>query len=174
LQKQIKKTWRLCALAVKNMSNKRIAVFPGSFDPFTIGHEALVKRTLGLFDQIIVAVGMNATKKYMFPLEKRTEWIKNVFANEPRVRVTSFTGLTVDFCKKNKAPYIIRGVRTSTDFEFEKAISQMNRSISSIETIFVMPLPEHSAINSTIIRDFIRNKGDVSMFVPKGVVLKLD
>jgi len=154
------------------MTKKRIAVFPGSFDPFTIGHEALVKRTLGLFDEIIIAVGVNATKKYMFPAEKRTEWIKTVFAKESRVRVTGFTGLTVDFCKKNKADYIIRGVRTSTDFEFEKAISQMNRSISSIETIFVMPLPEHSAINSTIIRDIIRNNGDVTAFVPKGVVFK--
>lgn len=154
------------------MSNKRIAVFPGSFDPFTIGHEALVKRTLDLFDEIIVAVGMNSTKKYMFSVEKRTEWIKNVFKNEPRVRVTSFTGLTVEFCKKNNASFIIRGVRTSTDFEFEKAIAQMNRSMSEIETIFIMPLPEHSAINSTIIRDIVRNNGDASSFVPKGVDLK--
>ncbi len=152
-------------------THKRIAVFPGSFDPFTVGHEALVKRTLSLFDQIIIAVGMNANKKYMFTTEKRTEWIKKVFANEAKIRVTSFTGLTVDFCKKNKADFIIRGVRTSTDFEFEKAIAQMNRSISPIETIFIMPLPEHSAINSTIIRDIIRNGGDVSAFVPKGVVL---
>jgi pantetheine-phosphate adenylyltransferase len=153
------------------MSNKRIAVFPGSFDPFTIGHEALVKRTLSLFDQIIIAVGMNANKKYMFTKEKRAEWIRNVFVNEPKVRVTSFTGLTVDFCKKNKADFIIRGVRTSNDFEFEKAIAQMNRSISPIETIFIMPLPEHSAINSTIIRDIIRNNGNVNPFVPKGVTL---
>jgi pantetheine-phosphate adenylyltransferase len=152
--------------------SKRIAVFPGSFDPFTIGHEALVKRTLGLFDEIIVAVGMNATKKYMFSVEKRTEWIKNVFKGESKVRVTSFTGLTVEFCKMNHAAYIIRGVRTSTDFEFEKAIAQMNRSISEIETIFIMPQPEHSAINSTIIRDIIRNNGDASAFVPKGVDLK--
>jgi pantetheine-phosphate adenylyltransferase len=154
------------------MSNKRIAVFPGSFDPFTVGHEALVRRTLGLFDEIIVAVGMNATKKYMFDVEKRTEWIKNVFKDDANVRVTSFTGLTVEFCKKNNASYIIRGVRTSTDFEFEKAIAQMNRSISDIETIFIMPLPEHSAINSTIIRDIVRNNGDASPFVPKGVHLK--
>lgn len=154
------------------MSNKRIAVFPGSFDPFTVGHEALVRRTLGLFDEIIVAVGMNATKKYMFPVEKRTEWIKNVFKGNSNIRVTSFTGLTVEFCKMNNAHYIIRGVRTSTDFEFEKAIAQMNRAISEVETIFVMPLPEHSAINSTIIRDIIRNNGDASPFVPKGVQLK--
>lgn len=154
------------------MTKKRIAVFPGSFDPFTIGHEALVRRTLGLFDQIIVAVGMNATKNYMFSVEKRTEWIENVFRDESKVRVTNFTGLTVDFCKKNGAGYIIRGVRTSTDFEFEKAIAQMNRAISDIETIFIMPQPEHSAINSTIIRDIIRNSGDAAPFVPKGVELK--
>lgn len=154
------------------MSNKRIAVFPGSFDPFTIGHEALVKRTLDLFDEIIVAVGMNSTKNYMFSVEKRAGWIKHVFKDEPRVRVTSFTGLTVDFCKKNNASFIIRGVRTSTDFEFEKAIAQMNRSMSEIETVFIMPLPEHSAINSTIIRDIVRNNGDASSFVPKGVNLK--
>lgn len=152
-------------------SSKRIAVFPGSYDPFTIGHEALVRRTLDLFDEIIIAIGVNSTKNYMFTLERRTEMIKEVFKDEPRVRVTGFTGLTVDFCKKNNAKYIIRGIRTSTDFEFEKAIAQMNRSISDIETIFIMPLPEHSAINSTIIRDIIRNNGDVSMFVPKGMKL---
>ncbi len=154
------------------MNNKRIAVFPGSFDPFTIGHEALVKRTLNLFDEIIIAVGVNSIKKYMFAEDKRTEWIKKVFKGEPKIRVTSFTGLTVEFCKKNNADYILRGVRTSNDFEFEKAIAQMNRTISDIETIFVMPLPEHSAINSTIIRDIVRNNGDASMFVPKGVQLK--
>lgn len=154
------------------MSTKRIAVFPGSFDPFTIGHEALVRRTLHLFDEIIVAVGMNATKKYMFPLEQRTEWIRKVFWNEPRVKVTNFSGLTVEFCKEQHADFIIRGVRTSTDFEFEKAIAQMNRAISDIETIFIMPLPEHSAINSTIIRDIVRNNGDASPFVPEGVELR--
>lgn len=154
------------------MSNKRIAVFPGSFDPFTIGHEALVKRTLDLFDEIIIAVGYNSTKNYMFSVEQRTQWIKNVFVKNPRVKVENFTGLTVDFCKQKGAGFLIRGVRTSTDFEFEKAIAQMNRAISDIETVFIMPLPEHSAINSTIIRDIIRNNGDASMFVPKGVDLK--
>lgn len=154
------------------MSSKRIAVFPGSFDPFTIGHEALVRRTLGLFEEIIVAVGMNSTKKYMYSVEKRTEWIKSVFKGESKVRVTSFSGLTVEFCKMNKASHIIRGVRTTSDFEFEKAIAQMNRAMSEIETIFIMPQPEHSAINSTIIRDIVRNGGDASLFVPKGVKLK--
>ena len=154
---------------MSNPENKRIAVFPGSFDPFTIGHEALVKRTLNLFDEIIIAIGTNSNKHYMFPLEKRVQWIKNVFDHEPRVQVKSFGGLTIEFCKQQKADFIIRGVRTSTDFEFEKAIAQMNRALSTIETIFIMPLPEHSAINSTIIRDIVRNNGDASLFVPKGV-----
>ena len=154
-------------------NSKRIAVFPGSFDPFTIGHEALVKRTLNLFDEIIIAIGTNSNKKYMFSAEQRLQWIKNVFKNNPQVKVKSFSGLTIDFCKENKADFLIRGIRTSTDFEFEKAIAQMNRSLSNIETVFIMPLPEHSAINSTIIRDIIRNHGDASMFVPKGVILKM-
>ena len=153
-------------------TKKRIAVFPGSFDPFTIGHEALVKRTIGLFDEIIIALGTNSNKKYMFSEEQRIKWIETAFKNTPNVSVKSFSGLTIDFCKKNKADYIIRGVRTSTDFEFEKAIAQMNREMSKIETIFIMPLPEHSAINSTIIRDIVRNNGDASMFVPKGVSFK--
>ncbi|MHB8261666.1 MAG: pantetheine-phosphate adenylyltransferase [Bacteroidia bacterium] len=150
-------------------NNKRIAVFPGSFDPFTIGHEALVRRTLNLFDEIIVAIGTNSNKNYMFPIKKRMDWITTVFKNEPKVLVKSFGGLTIEFCKQQKADFIIRGVRTSTDFEFEKAIAQMNRALSTIETIFIMPLPEHSAINSTIIRDIIRNHGDASLFVPKEV-----
>ena len=147
----------------------RIAVFPGSFDPFTIGHEALVKRTINLFDEIIIAIGTNSNKNYMFPIKKRMDWITTVFKDEPKVLVKSFGGLTIEFCKQQKADFIIRGVRTSTDFEFEKAIAQMNRALSTIETIFIMPLPEHSAINSTIIRDIVRNNGDASLFVPKGV-----
>lgn len=150
----------------------KIAVFPGSFDPFTVGHAALVNRTLHLFDKIIVAVGVNANKSYMFPLEKRVQWIKNVFQNEPKVEVVSFSGLTVNFCRANKARFILRGIRTSNDFEFEKAIAQMNKAqADEIETIFIMPLPEHSAVNSTIIRDIVRNKGNASAFVPKGVDL---
>jgi pantetheine-phosphate adenylyltransferase len=105
----------------------------------------------------------------MFSIEQRMKWIQAVFADMPNVSVKSFSGLTIDFCKQNNAPYIIRGVRTSTDFEFEKAIAQMNRALSNIETIFIMPLPEHSAINSTIIRDIVRNNGDASMFVPKEI-----
>ncbi len=149
---------------------KRIAVFPGSFDPFTVGHESIARRALPLFDELVIAVGINSHKSNMFSVEQRVNWIKKVFAKEKRVKVDSFTGLTVDFCKKNKATFILRGLRTSADFEFEKAIGQMNTVISKdIETVFILPLPEHSAINSTIIRDIIRNNGDASPFVPKAV-----
>ena len=149
---------------------KRTAVFPGSFDPFTIGHESIALRALPLFDELIIAVGINSHKSNMFSVEKRVNWIKKVFAKEKRIKVDSFTGLTVDFCKKNKANFILRGLRTSADFEFEKAIGQMNTVISKdIETVFILPLPEHSAINSTIIRDIIRNNGNASPFIPKAI-----
>lgn len=143
------------------------AVFPGSFDPFTIGHESLIKRALPLFDQITIAIGVNADKKYFFSLEKRMEWIKKLYKSESKIKVDSYHGLTIDYCKKNNTNYILRGLRTSADFEFERAIAQMNRAMNTkIETIFLVSEPEHSAINSTIIRDIIRNGGDASRFVP--------
>jgi pantetheine-phosphate adenylyltransferase len=151
---------------------KRTAVFPGSFDPITIGHESIVRRALPLFDELIIAIGINANKKYYFPLEKRLAWISQVFAGEPRIKVTSFSGLTVDYCKAQNAAYILRGIRTAADFEFEKAIAQMNKSMSpEVETIFILPVAELSAINSTIIRDIVRNGGDASPYVPAGIVL---
>lgn len=154
------------------MSN--IAVFPGSFDPFTRGHESIVKRVLPLFDYVIVAIGINSHKNYFFPLEKRKLWIQNVFAGEKKVMVESFNGLTIDFCRKAKAKYIVRGLRTTTDLEFEKAIAQMNKTMADeIETLFILPTPELSAINSTIIRDIVRNGGDASSFVPPAVDLKI-
>jgi pantetheine-phosphate adenylyltransferase len=156
------------------MSSPRIAVFPGSFDPFTIGHESLVLRTLDLFDEIVIAVGVNSNKSYMFPIEKRVEWIKNVFKGNPKVKVESFSGLTVHYCKTKNAKFLLRGLRTSADFEFEKAIAQMNKALDEdIETVFILPLPEHSAINSTIIRDIFRNNGNAKAFVPNGVNLSL-
>jgi pantetheine-phosphate adenylyltransferase len=151
---------------------KRTAVFAGSFDPFTIGHESIARRALPLFDELIIAIGVNTNKNYMFPLEKRTEWIQNVFKNEKKISVDVFSGLTVNFCRKKKASFLVRGLRTTADFEFEKAIAQMNRALDpGLETIFILPLPEHSAINSTIIRDIIRNGGNADAFVPKGVNL---
>jgi pantetheine-phosphate adenylyltransferase len=151
---------------------KRIAVFAGSFDPFTIGHESIAKRALPLFDELIIAIGVNAEKKYMFPLETRLNWIKETFSGEQKITVDAFEGLTVDFCKTKNAHFILRGLRTTADFEFEKAIAQMNRALNhETESVFILPLPEHSAINSTIIRDIIRNGGDASAFVPKSIKL---
>ena len=152
---------------------KKVAVFPGSFDPFTIGHEAIIRRALSLFDEIIIAVGANTLKKNFYSLETRKEMITGVFKNEPRVRVDHYEGLTVDYCKKNGAGYLLRGLRTSADFEFERAIGQVNRSMApEIETVFLLTVPEHSFINSTIVRDIIRNGGDASKFVPAAINLK--
>jgi pantetheine-phosphate adenylyltransferase len=153
--------------------SKRIAIFPGSFDPITKGHENILRRALPLFDEVIIAIGKNAHKSNYFSLEDREKWIKQVFKNEPKVRVERYTGLTIDFCKKMKADYILRGLRTSADFEFEKSIAQNNKTMApKIETLFILPIPELSAINSTIVRDIVRNGGDASPFVPKGVDLK--
>lgn len=153
---------------------EKIAVFPGSFDPFTKGHESIVRRVLPLFDKVIVAIGVNSHKQYFFPLEKRKQWIEQTFKGDARVSVDNFTGLTIDYCHNMNAKYIIRGLRTTTDLEFEKAIAQMNKSMADdIETLFILPTPELSAINSTIIRDIVRNGGDASRFVPEGINLKV-
>jgi len=151
---------------------KKIAVFPGSFDPLTLGHESIVCRALGLFDEIIIAVGANALKQSFYSLEIRKEIITKVFQNEPRVRIAHYEGLTVDYCKRNDAGYILRGLRTSADFEFERAIAQVNKVLSTgIETVFLLTVPEHSHINSSIVRDIIRSGGDASMFVPSAINL---
>jgi pantetheine-phosphate adenylyltransferase len=152
---------------------KKIAVFPGSFDPFTIGHEAIVLRALSLFDNIIIAVGANALKKSFYSLATRKEMISKVFKNEPRVKVDHYEGLTVDYCKRNGAGYILRGLRTSADFEFERAIAQVNKAMAQeVESVFLLTVPEHTPINSTIVRDIIRSGGDASRFVPASINLK--
>jgi pantetheine-phosphate adenylyltransferase len=152
---------------------KKIAVFPGSFDPFTIGHEAIVIRALKMFDEIIIAVGANALKKSFYPLNTRKEMIAEVFRKNPRIRVDHYEGLTVDYCKKNGAEYILRGLRTAADFEFESSIAQVNKLIApGIESVFILTVPEHTPINSTIVRDIIRSGGDASRFVPSAVNLK--
>lgn len=152
---------------------KKIAVFPGSFDPFTIGHEGIVMRGLNLFDEIIIAVGANALKKSYYPLSVRKDMIRKVFKNEPRIRVDHYEGLTVDYCVKNGAGYLLRGLRTAADFEFERAIAQVNRAlIPDVESIFLLTIPEHSPINSTIVRDIIRSGGDAARFVPAAINLK--
>ena len=147
------------------------AVFPGSFDPITVGHESVIRRALGLFDEVIVAIGVNAKKHYMFDIEKRKEFIKAVFADEERIKVDEFEGLTVDFCHKVNADYILRGLRTSADFEFERSIGQINNMLQNgLETVFLLTDRAHTPINSSIIRDIIRHNGDVSELVPKQIL----
>jgi pantetheine-phosphate adenylyltransferase len=146
---------------------ERIAVFPGSFDPITKGHESIILRAIPLFDRIIIAIGENAEKKSFFPLERRMAWIKDVFAAKPSVSVYSYKGLTVDFCKKMNAGFLLRGLRTSADFEFERSIGQINKNLNpDIETVFLLTTPEYTALNSSIVRDILRNGGDPSQFVP--------
>jgi pantetheine-phosphate adenylyltransferase len=150
----------------------KIAVFPGSFDPITKGHESIVRRALPLFDKMIVAIGINSHKNYYYSLETRKKFIEQTFADEPKVVVETFSGLTIDYCRKVNAKFIVRGLRTTADLEFEKAIAQMNKAMADeIETLFILPTPELSAINSTIIRDIVRNGADASRFVPKGIDL---
>ena len=151
---------------------KKVAVFPGSFDPFTVGHEAIVKRALSLFDEIIIAVGANALKKSFYSVDTRKEMISKVFREEPRVKIDHYEGLTVDYCKKNNAGYLLRGLRTAADFEFERAIAQVNKAMApEIESVFILTIPEHTPINSTIVRDIIRSGGDASRFVPSSIKL---
>jgi pantetheine-phosphate adenylyltransferase len=151
---------------------KRIAVFPGSFDPFTIGHEAIARRALSLFDEIIIALGANALKKNFYPLITRKEMINKIFSDEPRITVDHYEGLTVDYCIKHNAGYLIRGLRTAADFEFERAIAQVNRVLApGVESVFLLTVPEHSHINSSIVRDIIRSGGDASRFVPSSLNL---
>jgi len=146
-----------------------IAVFPGSFDPFTIGHESVVRRALSMFDKVVVGIGVNTTKTGFFPVDKRVTWIRRVFEDTGgRVEVKTFTGLTVDFCKSEKAHYILRGLRTAADFEYERAIAQTNKAMyPEIETVFLLTLPQHTHINSSIIREIIRQGGDAGKFLPE-------
>ena len=145
------------------------AVFPGSFDPITIGHLDIVERAIKVFDEIIIAVGDNTNKRYMFPKEKRVEFVKQTFYNYDNVKIESYDGLTVDFCRKNNIEFMIRGLRNPADFEFEKSIALTNREMTDIETIFFLTSPENSFISSSIVRDLIRNNGDYKLFIPKGI-----
>ena len=154
------------------MVMKRIAVFPGSFDPITLGHVSIVKRAIPLFDKIIISIGINSEKKNMFSLEKRITWIEQIFKSEPKIVVESYSGLTIYFCRKKDANYILRGLRTSADFEFERGIGQVNKKLAdNIETIFLLTEPQYTPISSSIIRDVIRNGGDASSMIHKEVVL---
>ena len=148
----------------------KLAVFPGSFDPITIGHMDLVERAIPLFDRIVVAVGINNQKQCLFSLEKRMEWLRKTFASHPTVEVDSFEGLTVNYCKARDARYLLRGLRQASDFDYEKTISQLNTIIGdNVETVFLISKPEYSHISSTIVREIIKGHGDVSKFIPAAI-----
>lgn len=150
----------------------RRALFPGSFDPLTLGHYDIIKRGVTLFDELVIAIGINADKTYMFSLEERVKFIEEAFKDEPKIKVTTYKGMTVDFCKKIEANFILRGLRNPADFEFEKAIAHTNRKLSEIETVFLLTSSGKSYISSSIVRDVIRNGGDYTGLVPDTVVVK--
>lgn len=147
----------------------RRALFPGSFDPITNGHYDIIKRGIKLFDEVVVAIGVNSSKKYMFSLEERKQFIEEAFKDEPKIKVVTYKGLTVDFCKEIEADFILRGLRNPADFEFEKAIAHTNRDLAPIETIFLLTSAGTSYISSSIVRDVIRNDGDYTLLVPESV-----
>ena len=149
----------------------KIALFPGSFDPVTKAHVDILKRSISLFDKVVIGIGINSTKQALLPIEARKKMLESVFANEPKVEIQTYSGLTVDFCKEIGANYMIRGIRTVSDFEYEKAIAQMNHAlVPEIESIFIVSKPGYSSISSSIVRDILRNKGDISQFLPKEVL----
>ena len=150
----------------------KIAVFPGSFDPITLGHVALVRRACPLFDKVVVAIGQNSQKKYLFPLEQRLNWLKACFADSPNVHVDYFDGLTAHYCQKIQAKYLIRGLRNASDFDYEKTISQINSIVGGgLETVFLISDPQYSHISSTIVREIIKGSGDVHTFLPPEVII---
>ena len=151
---------------------ERIAVFPGSFDPVTRGHESIIRRALPLFDKIIVAIGKNSEKSGLFSTGQREEWLRKVFVADPGVVITSYSGMTIDFCRQHNARYILRGLRTSADFEFERGIAQMNKLMYPVlETVFILTAPEYASLSSSIVREIIRHKGDVSQFIPESITI---
>lgn len=148
------------------------AVFPGSFDPITLGHENIIRRAIPMFDEIVIAVGQNIEKKNQFSLEQRMDWIKQTFEDCNNIIVDSYSGLTVEYCRKVNAQYILRGLRTSADFEFERTVGQVNKKMYPlIETVFLLTTPEYTSINSSIVRDVYKNGGDVSIFIPSAIKL---
>jgi pantetheine-phosphate adenylyltransferase len=151
---------------------KRIALFPGSFDPITNGHVDIIRRAIPIFDEVVIGIGHNSAKSYLFELEQRKKWIEAVFKKDPQIRVEVYQGLTVDFCLQLGASYIIRGLRSAPDFEYEKNIAQFNKALHGIDTLFFITEPSLSPISSTIVRDIIRNHGDPSAFLPKEIRIK--
>lgn len=150
----------------------RKAIFPGSFDPITLGHEDIIRRGIPLFDEIVIAIGVNAEKKYMFSLEERKRFVEETFKDEPKVTVLVYEGLTIELCHKIKANFILRGLRNPADFEFEKAIAHTNRRLSKIETVFLLTAAKTSFISSSIVRDVIRHNGEYQILVPDAVRVK--
>ena len=149
----------------------KIAIFPGSFDSITVGHVDIVNRALPLFDRIIIAIGVNTQKKYLYSLEQRMHWLQETFGSEKKIEIASYEGLTINFCKEKNADYILRGIRSAADFEYEKTIAHLNNAMyETIETILILSKPELSSISSTIVREIIKGNGDVSKFVPKVVI----
>lgn len=149
----------------------RIALFPGTFDPVTFGHLDIIERGLPLFDKLYIGIGLNSNKAPMFSDKQRKQWLEEIFKNEPKIKVVVYEGLTVECCRKVKANYIVRGIRYVNDFEYEKAIADMNRSLDeNIETVFLTCLPKYTSVASTLVRDVIKNGGDVSQFVPDAVL----
>jgi len=153
------------------MNSMKIALFPGSFDPITIAHVDILKRSMPLFDKIILGIGLNSSKQSFLSADKREEIVRSVFQDSPKVEVQTYEGLTVDFCRKVNATYMVRGIRSVADFEYERAIAQINQTMMpEVETIFILSKPEYSAISSTIVRDILRNGGDVSPFLPQAAM----
>lgn len=149
---------------------KNIAIFPGSFDPITKGHESVVLRVLDIFDEIIIAIGENSQKKTMFSIEQRKKWLEETFAKYPKIKVDSFNGLTVDYCREMNAKYIIRGLRNSVDYQYERNIALINNDLNpDIETIFLLTKPEHSSCNSSFVREILTFGGDVTKFIPEAI-----
>lgn len=154
----------------KNTSPEKICLFPGTFDPITKGHIDLLIRAEALFDKIVIGIGKNSSKTPMFNLKQRIEWIEQIFKNHPKISVTAYEGLTVDYCKKIAANFILRGIRSVNDFEYEKAIADMNRALHpEVETYFLTSSPEFSTVSSTLVRDVIRNGGNASLFLPEEI-----
>lgn len=150
---------------------KKICLFPGTFDPVTFGHIDIIERSISLFDKLYIGIGVNANKQPMFSADQRRGWLKEIFKNEPKVDVVIYEGLTVDCCRNINANYILRGIRYVSDFEYEKAIADMNRSLDpDVETIFLTCLPQYTSVASTLVRDVMRNGGDVTQFVPDVVL----
>ena len=150
----------------------KTAIFPGSFDPITLGHKDIIEKSLNIFDSVIIGIGQNSEKKYMFSAERRKQFVEEAFKSINNIEVKIYDELTVDFCKKNNADFIIRGLRNVSDFEFEKNIALTNRKLGGIETVFLLTSAKNSFISSGIVRDLIKNNGDYSLFIPKGLDIK--